>query len=295
VDEGENRMKIRLEKWYLDFTSEEETGFYYIMCITLGRFCIGFTGINHFDSSRSIQSFKFSRTKHLTFHQLILSKARLTTNLHTAHIQIDHGRTAIKGTWKFLHPPLKRARKPLFRNSDGWCDWKVWTPLAEVDLELHDEEKSKTLKGTGYIDFVRSSLPFWKTPFHSLYWGRMHSPDSWNIFLSLQSPEENISMYLDPQITERNVSVNLKRDDHGKAKNMSWNVGDSDRLFVFMGNVARILETEDIFSKDRAFKFLPKNIRKKLSSSGRDEKYEMVSRFRNKKYQGIMEEVKWHG
>lgn len=288
-------MKIRLEKWYLDFTSEEETGFYYIMCLTFGRFRIGFTGINHFDSSRSIQSFKFLRTKQLSFHELILSKARLTTNVRTAHLQIDHGKTALRGTWKFLHPPLKRQRKPLFRNQTGWCDWKVWTPLAEVDLELHNGEKSKTLKGTGYIDFVRSSLPFWKSPFHSLYWGRMHSPESWNIFLSLQSPEESISMYLDPQTTEREVCVDLKRDELGKAKNMSWLVGESDRRFAFEGNVSRTLETEDILSRKQALRFLPKNIRKKLCSSARDEKYEMISRFRNQKYHGIMEEVKWHG
>lgn len=288
-------MKIKLEKWYLDFTSEKEIGFYYIMCITLGRFRIGFTGINHFDSFRTIQSFKFSRAKHLTFHELILSKAKLTTNLSTAHLRIDHGKTELRGTWKFLCPPLKRQRKPLFRNQDGWCDWKVWTPLAEVDLELHDEEKSKIIKGTGYIDFVRSSLPFWKTPFHSLYWGRMHSPDSWNIFLSLQSERENISVYLDPQTTDHEISVRMIRDELGKTKNMSWNVGDSDRQFIFNGNVARILETEDILRRGRALRFLPNKIRRRLSSSGRDEKYEMVSRFRNQKYHGIMEEVKWHG
>ena len=112
-------MKVKLEKWYLDFTSQEETGFYYIMCLTFGRFRIGFTGINHFDSSRSIQSFKFLRTKRLSFHELILSKAQLTTNLHTAQIQIDHGKTAIKGIRSALRRCENRAKLSKTTASSG--------------------------------------------------------------------------------------------------------------------------------------------------------------------------------
>ncbi len=287
-------MRVKLEKWYLDFTSKKAIGFFYIMCFTIGRFRIGFSGINYFDSSQSIQTFKFSRINRCSFHKLYLGKAKLASNIKTAKLQINHGKTSVNGTWKFLSPPLKRLKKPLFWNQHGWCDWKVWTPLAEVELEFRNGTESSMLKGTGYIDFVRFTFPFWKIPFHSLYWGRMHCSNSWCVFLSVQTREEKISLYLDPQTAESKVSVHLKRNELGKARSMSWIIDNSNSKFIFDGSVIRILEIQEIMSKGRFLRLLPKGIRRRLSSSGRDEKYEIVSQFRNQEYHGIMEEVMWH-
>ncbi len=287
-------MKVKLEKWYLDFTSGNEIGFYYIMSVTIGGFKIGYSGINHFDSSQSVQNFKFSRIKLLSFHNLQLSNANLSSSINSAQLQIDHGKTAIKGTWKFHSPPLKRWRKPLFRNSNGWVDWKVWTPLADVKLIFRNGEKTTTLKGTGYIDFVRLTLPFWKLPFQTLLWGRMHSPRSWSVFLCLQTKEENISLYLDPKTTAQDVSVSLKRNELGEAQSMIWTIGSPNNQLNFDSYVTQILESQEILSKGRTLRILPRSIRRILSSFGRDEKYEMVSRFRNQSYHGIMEEVRYH-
>lgn len=75
---------------------------------------------------------------------------------------------------------------------------------------------------------------------------------------------------------------------------MSWIIDNSNSTFIFDGSVTRILETQEIMSKGRFLRLLPKGIRRRLSSSGRDEKYEIVSQFRNQEYHGIMEEVIWH-
>lgn len=288
-------MRVKLEKWYLDFTSGNEIGFYYIMTVTIGRYKIGFSGINHFDSAQSVQNFKFSKIKQQSLHNLHLSSAELSSSIKAAHLFIDHGKTAVQGTWNFLSPPLKRWRKPLFRNQHGWVDWKVWSPLADVELFFHNGKKTVELRGTGYIDFVRMTIPFWKLPFQTLYWGRMHSPNSWSVFLSLQTKRENISLYLDPQTKVQDVSVSIKRNKLGEAQRMIWTVGSPDKQFYFDGHVTRILEAQEILSKGRALRFLPRGIRRMMSSSGRDEKYEMVSRFRNRSYHGIMEEVRYHG
>jgi hypothetical protein len=287
-------MKVKLEKWYLDFTSEDVTGFYYIMRLSFGRFKFGFSGINHFDPTQAVQNFKFSRIKRLSFHKLQLSKAELSSSISAAQLHIDHGKTEIQGTWKFLSPPLKRLRKPLFKNELGWADWKVWTPMAEVDLSFRNGKNSTSLKGTGYIDFVRMTIPFWKMPFQSLYWGRMHSPASWSVFLSLQSEGEKISLYLDPQTGAQEASVSLKRNEMGDAQSMAWTIDSKDKPINFEGNVTRVLESQDVLEKGRTLRLLPRGIRRMLSSSGRDEKYQMISRFRDQIYHGIMEEVTYH-
>ncbi len=288
-------MKVKLEKWYLDFTSEDVTGFYYIMRLTIGRFKFGFSGINHFDSTQSVQNFKFSRIKRLSLHDLHLSKAKLSSSIRAACLHINHGKTELQGDWRFLSPPLKRLRKPLFQNEQGWADWKVWTPLAEVKLHFRNGKKTTELIGTGYIDFVRMTIPFWKLPFQSLYWGRMHSPASWSVFLSLQTEGEKISLYLDPQIGAQEASVSLKRNDMGEAQSMVWAIDSPDKPPDFEGHVTRVLESQGVLEKGRTLRILPKGIRRMMSSSGQDEKYPMISRFRDLTYHGIMEEVKYHG
>lgn len=287
-------MKVKLEKWYLDFTSDTDVGFYYIMVITFGRFKIGFSGINHFGSFQSVQNFKFSRIKRCSIHSLRLFKANLVSSIKKANLSIDHGKIALKGTWKFRSQPLKRWKKPLYVDSNGWIDWKVWSPFADVKLVFRNGKKIATLNGTGYIDFVRLTFPFWKIPFRTLFWGRMHSPRSWSVFLSLQTKEENISLYLDPQTMDRDVSVSLERNQIGEAQKMIWSIGSQDNQLTFEGDITRVLESQEILCKGRFLKILPGRIRRLLSSSGRDEKYEMVSRFRDQSYRGIMEEVKLH-
>ncbi len=287
-------MNVKLEKWYLDFTSEEEVGFYYVMVMTLGRFRIGFSGINHFDSSQSVQNFKLSRIKRRSLHGLHLSKARLSSTINEARLDLDHGNAALTGTWTFRSPPLKRWRKPLYEDSNGWVDWKVWTPFADVKIVFRNSKKSTTLRGTGYIDFVRMTLPFWKLPFQTLYWGRMHSLRSWSVFLALQTKEEEISLYLDPETTAQDASVSLIRNHLGEARRMIWSIGTPGDQTRFESQITRILESQEILSKGRSFRILPKGIRRMLSSSGRDEKYEMVSRFGDQSFHGIMEEVKYH-
>lgn len=287
-------MKVKLEKWYLDFTSKNETGFYYIMIISIGRYKIGFSGINHFNSSQQVQNFKISRLKQKSFHDLRLSKATLSSSIRAAQLKIDHGKIALEGNWIFRTPPIKRLRTPLYEDSHGWVDWKVWTPYADVELLLRKGKNTTLLRGTGYIDFVRLALPFWKIPFQILYWGRMHSPESWSVFMSLQTHGENISLYLDPQTRSQDVSVSLERNELGEAKKMLWRIGSLDNRISFESTVSQILEKQEILAKGRVFRLLPKGIRRKLSSSGRDEKYRVASRFGNQTFLGIMEEVQLH-
>ena len=288
-------MNVKLEKWYLDFISGKTTGFYYIMRIRFGRLIFGFSGINHFDAQGSVRSFKCSRVKRISLHSLELSKARLSSCIKAARLRVDHGRTSLRGTWTFLAPPLSRPRKPLYRNAHGFIDWKVWTPRAQVDLVFRRGKICEALQGSGYIDFVRMTIPFWKMPFEALYWGRMHSQRSWSVFLCLRKRNEKVALFRDPQTAVQEASVFLERNDRGEAQSMVWTAGSADDPIAFKGRVTRILESEDVLSKGKALWILPKGIRRMLSSSGRDEKYQVVSQHGGQTYRGIMEEVTYHG
>ncbi len=287
-------MKLRLEKWYLDLSSADDVGFYYILTVSLGRLTIGFSGITHSDGSRSLRSFRFSRVRDRSLHALRLGNAQLSSTLRKADLRIDHGKTSISGTWRFCAPPQPRRFRPLYRNERGWCDWKVWAPKADVKLLIHENGRVRRVRGTGYIDFVRSTFPFWKSPLRSLYWGRMHSPSSWRIFLCLQTEDRRVAQYLDSQTAEADVDVRLNRDSGGRPLSMDWQLGKGRGDLRLQARVNRILESQEILKKGRLLKIVPPLIRKPLNSYGRDEKYAVTAWFRDEYHRGIMEEVFWN-
>ena len=88
-------MRALLEKWYLDLTSPEATGFFYIMRISLGPLRFGVTGINMFPGGGAHQSFRLSRIRHCGAHGLDLGRARLTLDRRGAELHIRHGRTRV--------------------------------------------------------------------------------------------------------------------------------------------------------------------------------------------------------
>jgi len=286
-------MRVKLEKWYLDFTSEKALGFYYIMCLSIGPFRVGFSGINHYDSSGVLKSFKFSRLHHRSFHALQLRNAGFSTSLKSASLHINHGHSQMRGTWLFLAPPQKRINKPFYTSEKGWCDWKLWTPKAEVDIEVKNNGRIERLQGTGYIDYVRFNLSPWKMPFRSLYWGRVHSKDSWGVFISLAYADKSISLYMDPEEAEQDISVQFNKENLSKPVNFLWTLGPRANSNLFDCKIIRNLENEEILGKGRFLKQIPPRLRKKISSSGRDEKYEIRSTFREEEFYGIMEEVSW--
>lgn len=287
-------MKIKLEKWYLDFTSKKALGFYYIMCLTMGPFRFGFSGINHFQSGELLKSFRFSRELDRSYHGLRLGNASFTTSLQKASLHIDHKRSQLLGSWRFLAPPQKRLRKPFFNSIAGWSDWKVWTPKAAVAIKIVNRGETTCLKGTGYIDYVRCSLASWNIPFRRLYWGRLHSKDSWAVFIKLNSKNQSLSMYMDPYSVEQKISARLQRDQLQKPVNFIWTIDSQHKPGLFDCRIERELEDEEILSKGRLLKLFPSLIRKKLGSSGHDQKFEVTSEYEGEEYKGIMEEVIWN-
>ena len=287
-------MKALLEKWYLDLTTPESTGFYYIMRVSLGPLRFGVTGINHFRGSLSHQSFRISRILYSGLHELDLGHARLTLRRGEAELHIRHGGTRVAGRWRSSSPGPPRPRRPLYRDERGRCDWKVWFPRAEAHLSFTSPEHDIQEQGTGYIDFVRSSFPAWDVPFRRLYWGRLHSRDSWEVFLALRTPDAWVSFYLDPRTIEPDVQVRLIRDSSGRACHMDWFRSREGTPNPVRGEVTRTLESRDVLNRGRLMNLLPPGVRRRLCSAGRDEKYAVKAVVDGRDFWGIMEEVHWN-
>jgi hypothetical protein len=122
----------------------------------------------------------------------------------------------------------------------------------------------------------------------------MHSPDSWRVFLCLQTDERRISQYLDPRAEETGIDVCLNRDSGGRASSMDWQLGEGRGGERIQARIIRVLESQEILKKGRLLSLVPSWIRKPLNSHGRDEKYAVTAWFRDEFHRGIMEEVFWN-
>ncbi len=205
-------MKFQLNKWYFDFSSECDVGYYYIMSLQIGFWRVGASGIYHFNQDREIRSFRFSKSFRGSIHQLNLSNAHMKMLPQKSSLQITHKDIELSGKWNHQTYPLKRMKKPLYQDDFGWCDWKVWSPYSKVDLSLRNQMKKSSLHGIGYIDLVRFAIPFWKIPIKSLYWGRLYSNDSWIILFKMVSQHKSVALYCDPRSTHSDIAVSVKKN-----------------------------------------------------------------------------------
>ena len=286
---------MMLNKWYLDFHSGDETGFYYIMSLHMwgGRiFKLGASGLYHLSREEEIRSFKFSRIKSESLHSLNISASSLDINLKKAHLCTRHGSTGIEGEWERLAPPARRLFKPFFQKEKHWCDWKVWMPFAKVRLTIKNGDKVKNLQGKGYMDFVRFAFPPWKIPFNTLYWGRLHSDNHWIVLALVQSKNGRKAVYYEPGHTGSEASVEVKKDTGGKIRQFNWSLESAGKKQI-CAEVVRTLEVQEVM--DRAIlSRLPGPTRRLLGASGVDKKFEVCAQLDGILYQGIMEEVTWN-
>ena len=292
-------MLFQLNKWYLDFTSPQETGYYYIISFHAGWFKLGFSAIRHLSQHESISSNKICRLTRESFHKLETSNAELSISPGSVDLHIRHGQTGLKGQWRFEGQPIKMRQRPLYRTTSGWCDWTVWTPLAQARISLNQKGREHQLFCSGYIDFVRFAFPFWKVPFKKLYWGRLHSKDKWIILFLLETPHSRIGIYADREMISEKLTVKIIRDKIGHIQSIDWeidhlNSGEKNPLLIH-AEVTHLLDSQELLNSAEFLRLMPRRLRRTLASSGIEEKVGVQAMVNGLSYRGIMEEVNWPG
>jgi len=74
----------------------------------------------------------------------------------------------VHGTWRSTAQPFRRT---LLRSAGGAIQWACLAPRASAEVQCG----STTLRGLGYVEYLRLSLPLWKLPFDTLRWSRYTS------------------------------------------------------------------------------------------------------------------------
>ncbi len=291
-------MNFQLNKWYLDFSSAEEIGFYYIMSLHAGVFKTGYSAIHHYSRGDTIRAGKVDRLIRETARQLTLSAGELTISPGAARLELDYKKLGLRGEWLFRGRPMEMIKRPLIKREDGWCDWTVWTPYARSEVNLIRGEQQRRIVGTGYIDFVRFAFPFWRVPFNRLYWGRLHGENRWVILFLLIAPQTRLGLYAGGEVARDVLDVEVVREANGRIRALNWFVAPAgngaEDTRVLRTEVVRHLEDQDLLNSERVSRMVPRWLRRWSGSFGVEEKFEVKTVIKGQPYHGIMEEVRWH-
>ena len=280
-------MRVRLDKWYLDVQSGPDFAYWYVARLVLGRVRL-VTVESHEHGEAGVRRrawWGFERAAGP--RSLGTRAAALRVGRRETTLRIDSPDGLLQGTWRSTTPPPARPFRPLFRNANGWCDWKVWTPRANVTLRRGGSETS----GLGYVDLVRFELPFWRVPFRSLCWGRLVSEERWIVLFRLDTGSGTLACALEEGGVTFDVSVEVERSDGASLPAFRWRVG-TQRLDV---ETRRVLARAPVLDDRRLAPVLPRRLVDRLTSGAREEKFWAVAELDGTSLSGPMEEVRWHG
>lgn len=69
------------------------------------------------------------------------------------------------------------VRRVLLRGADGHVRWHCHQPLADCSITIRRPDGSlNEMAGLGYVEELDLSVPPWRLPFRTLWWGRVTAP-----------------------------------------------------------------------------------------------------------------------
>jgi hypothetical protein len=90
----------------------------------------------------------------------------------------------VAGRWTALAAPLQKV---LLATGSGGIRWTCAQPAASARLCIKARDgAATTLRGLGYVEVLDLTLPPWRLPFNTLWWGHFIGPDASLVWLQWQ-------------------------------------------------------------------------------------------------------------
>lgn len=93
--------------------------------------------------------------------------------------QLDWNSGKVRGIWTSEAAGIKEA---LLVTNQGSIHWHCTQPKAEAAVSLPDV----AIQGWGYTECIDITIPIWRLPFKTLYWGRCHTQTHYLTWIRLE-------------------------------------------------------------------------------------------------------------
>lgn len=181
-------MRIfRFEKWFVDILTQERDYFilFHVLLEVFGiRVCFVEVNISRFGDEYNF---------HLNRKLKVIRRSEHTLSLRQGHILYEEGMGKIKLSLRGmeidlnlspLHPSNFDGMEMKIRNrGGGTLEWKplYLKSMVSGSIRIEGERKQvmdeEKFTGTGYADYLHSTMSPFRVPIRQLYWGRLHSQD----------------------------------------------------------------------------------------------------------------------
>ena len=197
-------MRIfRFEKWFADLLTPGQDYiivFHTLLTVFGIKFCFVEVNISRFAEGYNI---------HLNRKLKVIKRAGHTISTRQGHILYEAGMGKIMLSLRGMeielnispvHPFDLHGREMKIQNrGGGYLAWKPLYLKAMVAGKIRfigeegQEMDEETFTGTGYVDYLKSTMSPFRIPVRQLYWGRLHSQDLDLTFSYVLGIHENVS------------------------------------------------------------------------------------------------------
>ena len=152
-----------LRKWYLDI-ADDKGDVYIGYCVSLKWAKFELNGFQHLWHSPE---------KGIVTQTEV---AKVPTPTYKGENQLLWQPHGIKAVWESVDKPIKET---LLDVEDGKIVWQCTQPKARASID----SSQLSFSGWGYTEFIDITIPVWKLPFKTLYWGRCHTNNHYLVWI----------------------------------------------------------------------------------------------------------------
>jgi len=114
---------------------------------------------------------------------------------HGADGKLQWNTPEAQSVWKA--PTSDAISETILQTDQGAIRWQCWQPKARAVIR----SAPLSFTGWGYTECIDITIPVWKLPFHTLYWGRCHSDNHYMVWIKWDGPAEQSLLWHDGQRT----------------------------------------------------------------------------------------------
>jgi len=171
-----------LRKWYLDIA--DNAGHVYI------GYCI-YLKWGHFEIN-GYQNLWCSPEKGIRTETKI---ARVRAPYYDGADRLVWQPTGVKATWESEARPIEET---LLKTDDGQIIWQCAQPKARASIT----SSALRFSGWGYTECIDITIPVWKLPFRTLYWGRCHTEHHYLVWIKWCGRASKSLVWFDGQFSQ---------------------------------------------------------------------------------------------
>jgi len=180
---GTGKGGLHLNKWFLDFVSDEgEAMIFYAAILKWRGWKVPYTSWLHYDPAAGVSQRSRYRNTRLP-------------EIKDNSVHWYDKNFKVSGHWEAMASPLQ-AR--LYDSDEGYLDWNCFQPASSVSLKINDKE----LNGTGYVEQLILTADPWKIPMKELRWGRYASREDHMVWIELKDEGKQQWMWYNGKKTE---------------------------------------------------------------------------------------------